>query len=401
MRRELKGECGIRNTKYGTRNELIFVHSEFRIPHSVFAIRSGRTSFYLLVLVTFIILSGITAAHACNVPVFRFALERWRPDPYRVTVFHRGSLSDADRALIAPLEEQQDKSQLNLAVRTLDVSELDEADQELFATRVKDTLPMLVVQYPAHLRIAEPAWSAPLGKESVARLTDSAIRRELVKRLTDGQTAVWLLLEGGDPAKDDAASNLIQEQIQQLSQKLKLPELTDSSEDKLLSATPLQVAFSVLRVSRRDAEQPLIQMLLHSESDLAERSDPMVFPVFGRGRALLPLIGAGITADNIHDSAAFLVGACSCEVKEQNPGFDLLLAADWDTLLSQDGVPLLASQTRNVAPPGEAELVPIPSGSPIFEEESYFAAEVTSDRWFVLGLLFAGAVVLVGLLARR
>ncbi len=401
MRRELKGECGIRNTKYGTRNELIFVHSEFRIPHSVFAIRSGRTSFYLLVLVTFIILSGITAAHACNVPVFRFALERWRPDPYRVTVFHRGALSDVDRALIAPLEEQQDKSQLNLAVRTLDVSEIDDTDQDLLAARNNITMPTLVLHYPAHLRIAGPFWIAPLSKKSLTSLTDSPIRQELIRRLADGQTSVWLLLECGQREKDDAAAMLVQEQLKQLEQKLKLPELTDSSEDKLLAATPLKVAFSLLRVPRSDAEQPLISMLLKSESDLLEYSDPMVFPVFGRGRALLPLIGAGITADNIHDSAAFLVGACSCEVKEQNPGFDLLLAADWDTLLSQDGVPLLASQTRNVAPPGEAELVPIPSGSPIFEEESYFAAEVTSDRWFVLGLLFAGAVVLVGLLARR
>lgn len=347
-----------------------------------------------------IVLGFAITAHACNVPVFRFALERWRPDPYRVTVFHRGALSETDTALIATIEEQQDKSQLNLAVRTLDVSELEEADQELFAARVKDTLPIFVVQYPAHLRIAEPAWSAPLGKESIGLLTDSPIRRELVKRLTDGQTAVWLLLEGGDRVKDDVAAKLIEEQVQQLEKKLKLPELTDSSEDKLLSATPLQVAFSVLRVSRSDAEQPLIQMLLHSESDLAERSDPMVFPVFGRGRALLPLIGAGITADNIHDSAAFLVGACSCEVKEQNPGFDLLLAADWDTLLSQDGVPLLASQTRNTAPTGDAELVPIPSGSPK-DIETVTVQKVHGSNWLFVGLLFAGIVVIVGLLARR
>ena len=87
----------------------------------------------------------------------------------------------------------------------------------------------------------------------------------------------------------------------------------------------------MLRVPRDDPpSSALVAMLIGSEPDLAERTDPMVFPVFGRGRALLPLIGAGITAKNIHDSAAFLVGPCSCEVKEQNPGFDLLLAADWD-----------------------------------------------------------------------
>ena len=356
----------------------------------------GRTALIVLVFAA--------AADACNVPVFRFALERWRPDPYRVTVFHRGALSGADRELLAPLEEQQDKSQLNLAIRTLDVSELDEADQALFAEHAKATLPRLVVQYPAHLRIAEPTWSAPLNKESVGRLTDSPIRRELVKRLADGQTAVWLLLESGQPEMDDAAAVLVQEQLQQLQQKLKLPELTDSSEDKLLSATPLQVAFSLLRVSRGDAEQPLIQMLLHSESDLAERSDPMVFPVFGRGRALLPLIGAGVTAENIHDSATFLVGACSCEVKEQNPGFDLLLAADWDVLLSQDGVPLLASETRKIAPTGTAELVPIPGGSPVLiEEESHFTANARDDlvTWLVVATVVGGALVIIRLLSRR
>ncbi|MEK6259190.1 MAG: hypothetical protein AABP62_11295 [Planctomycetota bacterium] len=311
-----------------------------------------------------VVLGFTAAAHACNVPVFRFALERWRPDPYRVTLFHRGPLAETERALIGTLEDQQDKSSLNLAVRTLDVTELDDADRELFASLANAPLSTLLVQYPAYLGIAAPVWSGPLNAESVARLTNSPIRNELVRRLAEGQTAVWLLLECGQSEKDDAAAMLVQEQLKKLEQELKLPELTDSSEDKLLAATPLQLAFSLLRVPREDAEQPLVQMLLHSESDLAERSDPMVFPIFGRGRALLPLIGAGVTAENIHDSAAFLVGACSCEVKEQNPGFDLLLAADWDVLLTQEGVPLIAAATRGSLPPGEAELVPIPSGSP-------------------------------------
>jgi hypothetical protein len=353
---------------------------------------------------TLIVLGFAVVAHACNVPVFRFALERWRPDPYRVTVLHRGALSDSDRALLAPWEEQQGKAQLNVTIRTVDVSELDEAEQELFAARVEESLPRFVVQYPAHLRIAQPVLSAPLSKVSIAALTDSPIRRELVKRLADGQTAVWLLLESGQSDMDDAAAKLIEEQIQQLAKELKLPELTDSSEDKLLSATPLQVAFSVIRIPRSEAEQPLIQMLLHSESDLLERNDPMVFPIFGRGRALLPLIGAGITPQNIHDSAAFLVGACSCEVKDQNPGFDLLLAADWDALLTQGGAPLLAAATRDPIPQGDPELIPIPIGSPIdeeFENVSHFTATASHDSWIVLGVMIAGVLVFVLWMARR
>lgn len=359
--------------------------------------KGGTTNFTLAVIV---VLGCIGIAQACNVPVFRFALERWRPDPYRVTVFHRGPITDAERALIGTVEEQSEKLSINLAVRTVDVDKLDEAEQELFSSLGNPQLPSLVVQYPAHLRIAAPVWSGSLGKESIARLTDSPIRNALVRRLADGQTAVWLLLESGQAERDDAAAMLVQEQLKKLEKELKLPELTDSSEDKLLAATPLQVAFSLLRVPRGDAEQPLIQMLLHSESDLAERSDPMVFPVFGRGRALLPLVGAGVTAENIHDSAAFLVGACSCEVKEQNPGFDLLLAADWDTLLAQDGVPLLASQTRNTAPPGEAELIPIPSGSA--KTDATVTVQVAQgNSWFVVGLVVGSLLVIFGLLVRR
>jgi hypothetical protein len=189
------------------------------------------------------------------------------------------------------------------------------------------------------------------------------VRKELVRRLAEGQTAVWLLLESGDSAKDGTVEELLQSELKALEQTLELPELTASPDDALATQLPLEVKFSVLRVPRSDAEQALVAMLVGSEPDLAERSDAMVFPVFGRGRALLPLIGAGITAKNIHDAASFLAGPCSCEVKEQNPGFDLLLAADWDMLLSPSGIPLATAVSASANIPAEAELVPIPKGS--------------------------------------
>jgi hypothetical protein len=104
-------------------------------------------------------------------------------------------------------------------------------------------------------------------------------------------------------------------------------------------------------------------MLVRAEPDLAERSDPMAFPVFGRGRALLPLVGPGITAENIRDSAAFLVGPCSCQIKELNPGFDLLLSAFWDQLIFDGNVPATVLASESTATTPEAVLVPIPKGS--------------------------------------
>jgi hypothetical protein len=327
---------------------------------------------WLTTTMAVLVVLGLGAiAHACNVPVFRFALEQWRPDPYRVIVFHRGKLSDAERDLIKPLEEQQDNSQVNIAVRTVDLANEESSSEEVVADRAlyealgKPTLPWLVVQYPLHLRIPKPAWAGSLTREVVATAIDSPIRRELANRLAAGQTAVWLFLESGESDKDDAAVAMLEEQLKELEKSLQLPELTDSPADALATTLPLEIKFSLLRVPRKvAAEHGLVAMLIGSEPDLAERTDAMVFPVFGRGRALLPLIGDGITPQNIRDAASFLTGPCSCEVKEQNPGFDLMLAVDWDSLLAQNGVALTAVETRSPPPASlEPELVPIPSGS--------------------------------------
>jgi hypothetical protein len=315
----------------------------------------------VLCLIAALLLVG-SAAMACNVPVFRYALEHWRPDPYRLTVFHRGPLGEVEEARLAALEEQRSQTWINASVRTVDVDDLPEADRPLVAALGEGPLPRLVVQYPAALHLDVPVWTGGLGTDELAALLDSPVRRELVRRLAAGETAVWVLLTTGDATQDDAAVATLTEELKLLSRKLKLPELTESPEDILLGSTPLKVAFSLLTVRRDNPEeQALTAMLLGCEEDLADTTEPMVFPVFGRGRVLLPLVGPGITADNIHTSAAFLTGACSCQVKNQNPGFDLLHTADWAKLLVLDEDPAIAF-SESLVSPADPVLVPIPGG---------------------------------------
>ena len=98
----------------------------------------------------------------------------------------------------------------------------------------------------------------------------------------------------------------------------------------------LQIKFSVLRLSRDDPENQLLwRMLRHSEADLEQdyADVPMAFPVFGRGRTLWGLVGKGINDNAISEYCGYMVGMCSCEIKAQNPGFDLLLNANWDEAL--------------------------------------------------------------------
>jgi hypothetical protein len=333
-------------------------------------------------------------AQACNVPVFRYALERWQPDPYRAVLFHRGPLTDQQQALLGQLEPAPGKSPANLAVRLVDVDAMEEVDRALWTAQGDVATPWLALQYPQSLRNDKTVWSGSLSEGELAKLMSSPLRTELVKRLSDGQTAVWLLLECGNAEKNQAVAAQLDAQLVELAGKLKLPELTGEPQDNLLSDAPLGVSFSLLRVPRGEAEQALVQMLLGAEPDLAEWDEPLVFPVFGRGRALLPLIGAGITADNIHESAAFLVGACSCEIKELNPGFDLLLTADWNVLLFKESPPPAAVPT---APPGKPELVAIPSGAAPVETIPTAYREESRDFTgiAIAGLLLAATVVVV------
>jgi len=346
-------------------------------------------------------------ACACNVPVFRFALERWRPDAYRLTVLHRGPLSESQRELIRPLEEAQGKALANIRVRVVDVNELEKQDdraalawlREQDWSRLGAGESLLVVQYPEHLRIEIPVWVGATERENVVQLMRSPVRQELVRRLAEGQTAVWLLLESGETEKDGAAAEFLEGKLQELQLTLKLPQLTSDPDDELLTSTPLKVEFSVLRVPHDAAEEvALAEMLVRCESYLADRSEALAFPVFGRGRALWPLVGRGINAKNIQEASEFLVGACSCQVKEQNPGFDLLLSADWNSLLPIEGQRVAAMQTGGIfLPDGAAELVPIPTGSQPAEprqgespEQSALAGNASS---------FVPAAVLVGIAA--
>jgi hypothetical protein len=354
-----------------------------------------------------VVLAFAAMACACNVPVFRFALERWSPDVYRVTVLHRGPLSEVQRELLRPLEDSQTNKLANIAVRTLDLNELGKQedaattgwlrDQDWAGLKAGEAL--LVVQYPEHLRIEIPAWMGPLEAEAVARLVRSPVRQELVRRLTDGQTAVWLLLECGDAEKDEAAAEFLRLKLQEIQPTLKLPQLTSEPDDELLASTPLKVEFSVLRVPHDAAEEvALAGMLVRCESDLADRVEAFVFPVFGRGRALWPLVGRGINAKNVQEACEFLVGACSCQVKDQNPGFDLLLSTDWNSLVLGEGQRFTAMQTRgSPRADGATELVPIPKGSQTDEPQGTDSASQSAMTGYSSS--FVSATVLIGVAA--
>ena len=318
------------------------------------------------------------AVSACDTPVFRYALEKWMPENYTASVFFSGELSDAEQECVRLL-----KSNVNVDLSVIDVEALragfdpapyafegvakayrksaaqKEAEKkEREARRVFAQHLQLYEKHDAgqrlpSLTVTSPVVSLPLyqgGLSAVGLLVDSPARAEIAQKILSGDSSVFVLLLSGDEALDgrcrdalDAALRMAEERVV-----LSIPE----NNTKLAYATPLLLKFSVVEVRRDDPEelffvQNLMQLseksrMPHVCSDgacyisgdkvLAEealRGHPLVVPIIGRGRAVDLLDGLAISAEGVFGLCQYICGQCSCEIKMQNPGMDLLFAVDW------------------------------------------------------------------------
>jgi hypothetical protein len=300
-----------------------------------------------------------TAAEACSVPVFAYALRRWVPDVHTLTTAHDGPWRQA-------MEQQIETAALNLAVEA-------GSGEDCFG-------------HPAR---SAPWWSGTLDARRLATLIASPKRRELVRRLASGESAVWLFIPGGDAAADTAARDLLAKRLAYLTTVTALPAVENedaASDDIMTSAGPaVRLAFSILDLGRDDEAEWVLAAQVRSMARSA--AGPWAVPVFGRARALTLLTGTSLTDAAIDEIVTFLTGACSCQVKDQNPGWDLLVACDWreELYAAAAAAPAPVATRAQVMP----ETVVIRPG------EVAIAAEQESDRTWIW--LLAGALATAGL----
>ena len=267
-----------------------------------------------------VLLAMVSGALACSIPVFRYALDRWQADPFTLEI----SATDAkDEAVARFLRNLTDSSPLNLApTRT------NEEGKSRLA-------------FPHAAEDAAPAWSGKLDGTTLPRVTDSPARAEIVKRILAGESAVWVLVESGQKAADDRAATALEKRLRYLEQVAQVPAIDPSDPTSKLGPGPaLRVKFSVLRIRSGDeAEKPFIAMLAGPNGYMENANGPWLALVFGRGRVLGAWSAEGFGDEQIDEASLFLLAACSCEVKRMNPGWDLLLSADWTESLRAIGYP--------------------------------------------------------------
>jgi len=345
------------------------------------------------------------AAMACQVPVFRYALERWPADPYRLLI-----VADPEptfsRDQQAAVDAAQSLEHANLVVRRVRPDDVEWPDD-----LERPPLPALALQYPAAMLRDEVIWSAPLERNQLERLLDSPARRALAKQSLAGDTAVWVLLESGDAEADRLAFDDLRRHLDTAESELVLPEGVvgkgnevpegGDPENELQSEIPLHIKFSTLRISADGpVESVLRAMLLRSEPELADSGGgqgrgPLVFAMFGQGRTLPALFAADLSEESVVFGCSYLCGACSCQVKRENPGFDLLLTCDWQAALAGIG----SAIPEKILPPLSGVILPNTAEQAIAEPPANASASEAAGPRQARPFVWLGIVLGLVLLA--
>lgn len=308
-----------------------------------------------------------SVASACNIPVFRYALERWRPDPCEIVVFYDDELTQPQQRLVDSISPGSDSTRAAANVRIVrsNVDDLSADYGALWSSLSIGSgasLPYVVVRTKIGPGQVINGWHGSLKSIANKQLLQSPARTELSRRLLAGHSVVWILITSDDRQKTESARRMLTENLKPLANKIELPEGIGLPGSELHSEIPLLLEFSLLEIKREDPQEEfLVKLFTGFQPDAVAEGEPLIVPVFGRGRALEVIPASEMTPRLMEDLSGFLSGACSCQVKEQNPGFDLLLTVDWDTALFGEGQqppPERTTRDRQKAP----VLLTIPPG---------------------------------------
>ena len=319
-------------------------------------------------------------AAACTVPVFRYALERWEPDDYDLLIFTKAQLDPGLQSLLQSLNpiNPADGPQANLAIWTINPEQPDQTQyipRHMLDAVNGQTLPYALLICPRRQTIV---WKGPPTQRALNAIPSSPARRELARRLLQGDSAVLILLHGSNPQRNQQAALLARTVLDQAAKDISLnPLATQPAPDDtyfrrdVSGLPPLQLRFSSMEVPNQP-DEALLQRMIRADLPPNTSDEPLLLWAYGRGRVLDPL-----TIDDpdkarqtlLHD-AWFLCGDCQCQVKQLNPGIDLVYNIDWDAIivgaytLEQVLPGMHTSLDARQTPPGASQPTGLPQASP-------------------------------------
>ena len=234
-----------------------------------------------------IIISGIISL-ACTTKVSEWVLVNSQPGEYILAYYHKDPLSEAVKKQNSEIAKEI--SSANIQFRSVIKKDIDR--------------PYYALIYDNRL------FSTYYNPRELKDLAVSPLRKKIAGELMSGKLCVMLYLKTGIPEKDDPALQIIK---------------------RTITASPFREIMPLVEVNRNSVEEKhLVSLLLNVESDLKDINEPMLFGVFARFKALEPLLAKGISEENINLMIDFLTADCSCLIKDDLPGTDILCTNNWD-----------------------------------------------------------------------
>lgn len=240
-----------------------------------------RKFFTIILLAAFISL-------ACTTRVSEWVLLNSPAHQYSLIYFHNGPVSES-------VKEQNQKlaegiSSCNIQFKTVSGQEIAEPYYGLY--------------------YEDRFFSKYNTVDDLRGLTSSPLREKVAAELMAGKLCVMLFLKTDNKEKDEKGL------------------LTLSS---TIGSSPLGKIITVVELSRNSREEHhFASLLLNVEDDLKDIQEPMLFGIFGRFKALEPLLGGGISEENINLMIDYLSAECSCLIKDDLPGTDILSPDQWE-----------------------------------------------------------------------
>ena len=234
-----------------------------------------------------ILLAGMLSL-ACTTRVSEWVLLNGIPKPYTLVYFHNSPISESVKKQNLALSEQMKTA--NIRFENVNRPETQEPYYGLF--------------YEGRL------FSRYETAGELAGLDSSPLREKVAAELMAGKLCVMLYLKTDNKEKDEKGLNTLR---------------------SALASSPFVNIISVVELSRNSRdEQHFASMLLNVEDDLKDIQQPMLFGIFGRLKALEPLLGKGISEENINLMIDYFTAECSCLIKDDLPGTDILFPGKWD-----------------------------------------------------------------------
>src|SRR5512140_990904 len=216
-------------------------------------------SFYIKILALAAVLSL-----ACTTKVSEWVLLNTVPGQYTLVYFHNSPLSES-------VKKQNGTITNDIKTANVDFRSVERKD-------IKE--PYFGLYYGSRF------FARYNNQKELAGLTSSPVREKIASEIMTGKLCVLLYLTTGNKGKDEMGLQTIK---------------------SALSTSPFRDIITVTELSRNNIDEShFVSLLLNVEDDLKTIPEPMLFGIFGRFKALEPLLGKGITEENIELMIDFL-----------------------------------------------------------------------------------------------